>query len=361
MDSLKLLHDHRPEPQAPSADALASARAALMNAIEKERPGARTIHASPRKRSTSRSAKAWRWGMLGGVAAVAAGTLVVTQVVIPYGTFGSVDPAVAAVLTQASDNAMRFSDPVLHPGQYLKVTTRERNVASGDYTDPTTGERATRPIDFMQGEDFTMYVPADRASTWVWVRQPTGPLAPAGSTTPQEFAALTADPVGKPGETEYVTGPAGRFYGSMDTPLTENLAGLPQDPQGLLRHIYAATVGHGTNPRREAFVWMVDRLRLGTVDAQTRSLFFRTMALIPGSSVLDRSVTLDGQTGTAVQAPDAAGQGIWQIVFDPSTGQYIGEREVGGEGFAPNEVTESSSVTVSVAQSAPTQKQILTK
>jgi len=299
--------------------------------------------------------------MLGGAAAVAAGTLLVTQVVLPYGTFGSVDPAAAAALTQAADNAVRFSDPVLKPGQYLKVTTRDRNVAFGDYSDPATGHRAAQSVDFMQGEDFTMYVPADRASTWVWVRQPTGPLAPAGSTTAQEFAAFKADPASKPGETEYVTGRGGRFYGSMDTPLTEDLADLPQDPKGLLRHIYAITVGQGANPRREAFVWMADRLRLGTVDAQTRSLFFRTMALIPGSSVLEQPVTLGGQTGTAVQAPGAAGQGVWQIVFDPSTGQYIGEREVGGEGFAPNEVTESSSVTVSVANSAPTQEQVLTK
>jgi hypothetical protein len=81
-------------------------------------------------------------------------------------------------------------------------------------------------------------------------------------------------------------------------------------------------------------------------------LWYKAMAKIPGVTVLDRAVNLDGRTGTALGFNNAAEQR--ELIIDPATGDYLGQRTVAGEKpydswIKPGTVTQFSSFTVGVA------------
>lgn len=351
MDSLELLRENRPEGERPTPEAITAARAALMNAIDAEKQGSTARTKTAPKR---RLAAGWRWGLTGAAAAAAAGALVLTQALSPVDTPLGPDPAAAAILEQAADNAVRFSDPQLTPGQYLKVTTTERGIATGD------------GVEFWTGEDSVKYVPADPNAPWVQIRVGTGPLRPAGATTPQQFSAIVADyervdpETGRlPDRTEYLSALGGDFYPQANgVTHAEWLAiGDPSaTPQQLLDRIRQETTGAGRSPDHEAFVWLSDRLRTGELDATTRSLFYRTAALIPGVTVAESTVVLDGRSGVALWAPPLADRSRTQLVLNPETGAYIGEREyapVSDEAGAELALRSTQTSTQSVVDEAP--------
>lgn len=367
MDSLELLHETRPTPDAPSAQATIDARAALMSAISAERaaspavagagssgntprPTARTGTRFPRRRRGRLG-----WGLAAGAAALAAGALVFSQTLLPLGTPGAPSPAVAAVLNQAADNAVKFSDPVLKPGQYLKVSRVARNVAEGEVL-MADGRRS--PAGYLQGADSDKYIPANSGAEWVWVSKPTGALSPAPGTTAEQFAQIKRDQRGLAGTVSYGTSRDGSFSEDEVSPGEvfpgqERPQDLPGTPEALLQHIYKVTEGSGQGRDREAFVWIVDRLGTDVPSASMRALYFRTLALIPGTELGASDAVLNGVRGTLVTAPSVQSGTVWQILIDPATGRYLGEREVGGYDYPDDFVSASETVTISVVNSVP--------
>lgn len=105
----------------------------------------------------------------------------------------------------------------------------------------------------------------------------------------------------------------------------------------------------------EALVTIADALRSGIVPADLRAALFRTAQLIPGVRVVDTATNLDGRSGVAVGRDE--GHSFRQdIIFDPRTGQVIGERQVSlqAAGDQPaGTVYDFSAVRTDVATTTP--------
>jgi hypothetical protein len=90
----------------------------------------------------------------------------------------------------------------------------------------------------------------------------------------------------------------GAFYGPVQgtwqTPTRQFLAGLPHDPDGLLRRIYRDSKGQGPSKHDEALVYIADVLRSGIIPADLRAALFRAAIRIPGMGVVEGRANLMG-------------------------------------------------------------------
>ncbi len=289
-------------------------------------------------------------------AALLVGGIVVADVVRP-GSPGATAEA-AEVLNAAADAAIRTSDPVVGPGQYLLIDTTELTWSGMQMADGSD-------LSWQATASDQLYIPADRNGEWVWDR---GERIPAESSSDAVKAAaaemaklLQQGKGGLPNPTAGIQrGPGGSFYGQapmviIGTPLAE--AGtLPRDPRELLDLIYERTEGKGKTPEREAFVTIADGLRTGAVPAELRATMYRAAALIPGVTVSSKQATVDGRTGIAIGIPNPGGTSRTDIIIDPDSGLVIGEQDVLLQDL-PNApagtVSAWTSVKTSVVDSAP--------
>jgi len=330
-DELTLLRKVRDDVAEPSTTAVNAGRAALLEAA-----GPTVARSAKRHRGLKRAG----WTTLGvvGAAAIAA-TLVLTNVVGLAGWRGGADAAAADSLGRAAAATIRTSDPVVGPGQFLKITT------TAVYT--VDGEHGT----YLQSENGEMYIPANRDDDWVWVRPPSEVVQTFGSESSKQAANDHKTPVA----TEVVRAAKGAFYNGR--PMDFGLDALPRDPQQLLNYIYRTTAGAGVSPDGEALVFIADTLRTGVVPADLRAALYQALAGIPGVEITDNQATLDGRTGVAFGRDESNGL-RQEIVIDPTTGQLIGEREVVLRvGVLPHvpagTVSGSTSVSTSIVDSAP--------
>ena len=73
-------------------------------------------------------------------------------------------------------------------------------------------------------------------------------------------------------------------------------------------------------------MYAADALRSGLVPADLRAALYQTLTRLDGVDLVDQAVNLDGRVGTAIGIDD--GQFRQDIIIDPTTGAFIGEREV---------------------------------
>ncbi len=355
MDELTLLRDTRSDIRPPSEAALAVGRAALLERAAEEFP---TTSRPTAEQSPRRGRLALRRAMLGGIGAAGAlalgATLVLTNVVGLAGWRGGADPAAAAVLHEASEAAITSVDPVLQPGQYLKVETLAVRWTWHVVADDTPG------VAFLESSTDALYVPADRDDDWVWLRslaRPSQTFGPESERIAQQawerrVAEHGADHV------ERLRAPGGAFYGHGALVSEEELAELPRDPSQLLDHIYRVTAGMGSSPDGEALVYIADRLRSGVVPADLRAALYDAAALIPGVTIAEDEATLDGRIGVAIGRVEANSdlRHRQDIIVDPATGEFVGERTVSLTdqwGMPAGTVIEWTAVTTTVADAAP--------
>lgn len=352
MDELTLLRGMRNDIGSAPAATLARNRRKVMAKAGAASPA----HAEAPGRaaeSTVRPFKLRRRLVLASAAAVfLVGVMVAADVVLPSRP-GATAEAVE-VLDDAAAATLQTSDPLVSPGQYLKIDTLELTGSS------LMGDDG-RQLSWQETTAAQMYVPADPEGEWVWNREDRFPIESA-SPEAKAAAAMLRNSRRKEGPGLIVgihRAPAGAFYGQAQTilgaPLTDT-SELPRDPHKLLDHIYDFTKGQGKTPDLRAFGAIAESLRTGVVPADLRASFFQAAALIPGVAVADRQATVDGREGIAVGITTPDGGGRNDLIFDPSTGLMIGERWVLLKDFpdAPAGTVESwSSVRTSVVDSAP--------
>jgi RNA polymerase sigma-70 factor (ECF subfamily) len=336
MDNLTLLRSVR-EPEAPSKEALIKGRAAMFE----------RMHGS--LSPSSRPGRARRGIRIAGFSALGVALvvgLVLTNVLGLAGWRGGADPAAAEVLHNAALAAIENSDPIVGEGQYLLVATTAVYSATVQAEDGSV-------TSFLTINDEELYIPAARDDDWVWHRHPRTPYQTFGPES-EAVAEQMADP--RLGDSdELLQAPGGAFYGGEPHRGYGDLAALPRDPVQLLNYIYRVTIGQGPSPDGEALVFIADRLRTGVVEADLRAAFYEAAALIPGVEIVDNQATLDGRTGVAI-GRDESGQFRQEIIVDPATGQFIGERQVTlGEsnGIPAGTPYAWTAVTTSVVDSAP--------
>ena len=348
MDEISLLNRVRADVPERTPDDVIRGRAALLRAIE-----------APATAPARRPRHPWIW-----VGSTAAATCALTGVFVFGGALGApggADPAAAAVLGAAATAARDVVDPVVGPGQYLEVRTDAVYAATG--TTEADAEVARRERDgnledgdftsFLESDVQALWVPADRSGDWVEVRcarTPVQTFGPRSETFASEWEGAGA-------EGRYVL-PAGKTEdGAPITMLdADSAADLPRDPHQLLERIYQENGNAGPSRDGEALVWLADRLRSGTVPAELRSVFYETAALIPGVTITEQQATLNGRTGTAIGRDEGENGFRQDIIIDPETGAFIGERQVLLQPVADmpaGTATGSTSVTTTVVDAVP--------
>jgi hypothetical protein len=108
-------------------------------------------------------------------------------------------------------------------------------------------------------------------------------------------------------------------------PTPSFLASLPRDPSQLYQRLLADAPDNGRG-NAELLVYAADALRTGLVPADLRAALYQTLTRLDGVDLVDQAVNLDGRVGTAIGIDD--GQFRQDIIIDPTTGAFIGEREV---------------------------------
>lgn len=375
MDELTLLRNTRDESREPGPEVLARGRAALAARIDGETPvalfsqvGEKTTFRPVRPRRRRRTIAWAGFSALGAVSLTVA--LVATDVLGVAGWNGGADPAAASVLHSAAVATMEVSDPAVAPGQYLFVRTDGAFSSVGTLEEDAERIRAhggeVQPSDdvsMIEGYHDELYVPADRDDEWVWVqcvRESIQTFGPRSEAFAQQQAAV---------QDQYDSHVIRRFAGGT-VPGGGNFTGyrtatersvdyeaLPRDPEDLLEEIYELNGTSGQSRDGEALEWITNALEHGTAPADFRAALYKAAAKIPGVEITDQQATLNGTTGIAIGRLEPADNVRYDIIIDPETGQFIGERAIAVDGYAsfPAGTTTSwTAVTTSVVGSAPT-------
>jgi hypothetical protein len=214
------------------------------------------------------------------------------------------------------------------PAQYRYVESRDWTLAGG------TGRAGGFAAALVEGRD-RYWVPADPEQDWLMIRSRTGQRTWVVGTEADAGSIGLPDP-GSPPEQEEITAPCGRFHGagtdlcrgpgSWQVPTPEFVAGLPRDPGELLERLERDAPDNARGDT-ELLVQVADLLRTQVaVPADLRSALYRALSLVDGITLTPGTVNLDGRVGTAIGIDDDVDR--TEIIIDPRTGEFIGEREV---------------------------------
>ncbi|MDZ8202692.1 CU044_5270 family protein [Microbacterium sp. SSW1-59] len=342
MDEISFLRRVRSDVPERSREGVTAGRAALFEAINdtdrettRQRPG-----------GTRRG----RWVAATAVAGVTAVVGVVAVSVVGIDGRGGADPAAASVLEDAASATLRFDDPVVEEGQYLLVKSDGVFAGAGYLSQDTAAY-------FFGGVHSELYVPADVEEDWIWIQCAAVPVETFGDESEQLVDITTSDDVDM-----FRRAPGGALYEDANLIGNVDYAALPRDPDALLDRIYELTTALEGGPAGKsrdgaALTFIADTLRVGTVPADLRAALYRAAAKIPGVTITADQARLNGTTGIAVGRLETEGNLQQDIILDPDTGQFIGEREIAIDGddiLPPGTITTSTAVTTHVVDTAPT-------
>jgi RNA polymerase sigma-70 factor (ECF subfamily) len=293
--------------------------------------------------------------MAAAAAALLVGGIVVAEVVRP--SPGATAEA-AEVLNNAAAATITTSDPVVGPGQYLKIDTTSVYAAGVLLGDDPKGDRRT--VEWLDKYSDHLYVPSDQTAEWIWNREARIPTTFFSEDAKAEATKYQQSQAGDPNRMgELLRAPGGNFYGEQrmlfaGMPLLEGVKTLPRDPQALLDTIRQR--GNPSASETETLEAIAAALGTGVIPADLRAALYKAAALIPGVTVVDRQANLDGRAGTAIGIEDPDRGTRMDIIIDPATGLLIGQRAVtltAGETFPAGTATGWTSVQTSVVNSAP--------
>ena len=296
---------------------------------------------------TSHRRRWFRVALAVGVAAV----LVAVGLLLPSFVMKQNKPvnsaAAISTLNEAAAAALGAVDEPVAAGQYRYIETHAWNTVFSGYNvfqDETISEV------------WVPAIPDDPAQDWMLDRRPTGNRVwIEGNEEQARDDGTFTDPVAG-GITLRATAPCGNFYepgpcprtGSWQDPTPSFLAELPRDPAQLYARLQADAPDNGRG-NAELLVYAADALRTGLVPADLRAALYRTLTRLDGVDLVDQAANLDGRVGTAIGIDD--GHFRQDIIIDPATGTFIGEREVltGDYDNAPEGTTFShTAVTTAV-------------
>jgi hypothetical protein len=354
MDDLHLLREMRSDIGSAPPATLARGRNKLMSKISSNsRPEATTITHTPANVSPIRFRR--RVLFASAAAALLVGGIVVADVVRPSGPRATAEAA--EILNNAAAATIQTADPVVGPGQYLKIDTTAVYTTGVALGDPGKGGRS---VEWLDKSSDQLYIPADHAAEWIWNREariPTTFFSEEAKAEATKYQQSQSDNPLRTGQLLRASG--GNFYGEQrllfaGLPLDESVKNLPRDPQALLDAIRQR--GKQGSPEAETLESIAAALKTGVIPADLRAALYKAAALIPGVTVVDRQANLDGKVGTAIGIKHPNRATRTDIIIDPATGLLIGERVVtltAGETFPAGTATAWTSVQTTVVNSAP--------
>lgn len=282
------------------------------------------------------------WITATGLAAVA-----LTVVLVAGNVFGprATTAEAAEVLHSAAVASIESSDPVVGPGQFLKVDTTE--VALG-YGRSPSGEAGA----YEQPQTITLYIPHNTADMWVIARQQLKPGKSYGDAQWQ-IKDFWHNP--KRGDRQLYQALGGTFTGGQSFNPADAIAKLPRDSATLFTYLYDHADGSAS---KDEAVWtsIVDLLRTGLVPAALRSAMYEVLARVPGVYLSEGKANLNGTTGLAISRKEPSRPFVAQIIIDPATGLFIGERDIvtNADSVVPVGASQDwTAVTTTVVDDAP--------
>ncbi len=259
-----------------------------------------------------------------------------TIAVLTNGTAQRPDPQRAPMMLDAAARVVA-SDPVPGPGEYLRVRTQAEYVGmdgSGNgYVSPELHET------FLPAGSGR---PVIKRITYFKPRVFFGPSGPALAAS--DWAALPP------------AGPPDRPKVHVERDTAPDPEPLPQDPRQLLDQLRTSDNPADLTADQFLFDQLADILQRDGVTADLQAAAYRALALIPGVSVAAGTAVEDGITGTAFALSDSGLDSTKQIVIDPGSGRYLGERLIlnRADGAIPaGTLLESTAVSTGVVSTAP--------
>jgi hypothetical protein len=233
----------------------------------------------------------------------------------------------AAVLERAADVALKTSDPVVGPGQYLRITTIERNwmhperlIEESEQPPAVIDESLPigsdgQPILFQDLRTQHMWVPYDRDGTWVFDEES------------HTLRSLSVD--GKKytaGEKYHVWtskgGTSTNWHSYSKYQDADWYASLPRDPERLLEELLKDAHSYMPVEHYAALDEAVTPvLTSGLAPADIRAALFRALADEPQVRIVGGVTHVDGKAAIALRMGYAQ-----ELLFDQTTGQYIGHQ-----------------------------------
>ncbi|MEV6612188.1 CU044_5270 family protein [Kutzneria sp. NPDC051319] len=307
--------------------------------------------------TTRRTGKAW-W--LAAAAAVA----VATGVSATFLTGGPAPQASAAAVQSLEQASTVVGDVHVGSGQYYYT-------ASHDWSLGAAQTRTGKHLDAMEENVNEEWIPANRADDWLrrsgytgrhtWIvgsdelvkAEGDGGLFESTKVSEQRGACgdwggrQTPELGGSPDDGRPCDQRIGNFY----EPTPRFIAQMPTDPAQLYDKLLTAAHGDKSTVLKEAAGVLVS----ADADHTVRSTVYKALMLVPGLDVTDNAANLDGQRGVALGVSN--GTLRQEIVIDPGTGRYIGDRLTlvvdGSEywaGVKAGSVVEFTSVRIGVAE-----------
>ncbi|WP_370943808.1 CU044_5270 family protein [Amycolatopsis sp. cg5] len=260
------------------------------------------------------------------------------------------------VLDTAADRIHVAGDTPVPDGKYRYLDTRQWDTPS---CGPSCGLPDGQLISFRREIRTQTWQPSDIDGEWSRKVEVTGQRQWLFGTE-EEARSRGFDPTALD---KAVTGEwqaaGGRFpkgvYGydglldEWSSPSKERLAQLPRDPEMLYQLLRPEADPKATTAGAEVLQRASRLLSTGAVPADLREALYRALIKTPDLKVTDQVANLDGRKGVALGVPTYKAR--WEIIVDPDTGEFIGERQVQTEsqaGFPAGTVIASSSVRVSV-------------
>ncbi|WP_411699421.1 hypothetical protein [Conyzicola sp.] len=349
MDDLTLLRKVRETVSAP-AYSLDEPRTRLAAAM---------AHESDKTASRSTTRVRWAGAVTALAAAAIVGTLVATNVTGSLGGSGSA--TASEVLNDAAELSATATDFKLSPGQYLMITTTTRHLTRVGASGIDVSGWLT------EGQD-VLYVPAERADDWVWVRDTTPESAGGvvlqyfGTGGEQAHTDLNADVNANPRDPVWVL-PGGNFTGAEDDSTVYGLgpspetATMPRDAKQLLAWYRER---NGTSPDDDSgdysiFDTISESLRWNLVPADLRAAMFQAIALMPAVTLTDNP-----ESSVTATLQITNGKHRQELTIDTTTGlvtataQYSPLLNSDGTSIYPEGTPISTTtVTTTVVDAAP--------
>lgn len=287
--------------------------------------------------TVARTTKRSRWrskstAAAGLVAAVAAGILWTSGVVVLDGGEGSDSPApphsarAAEVLNAAASAAATSDDDWVGPGEYLYVDER------GWYSDESPQHFAIRE------NRYETWIPATFTDVWMMRSAETGRTKwLIGDERLADQVGISTEPSVQEeravcGDFDLDGSPScdDVFPAGWTWPRPGWAASLPTDPDALyekLRDDVSTWPEDDAGLEEDMFSAATQALMSGMLPPDVRAALYQVMADIPGVRLTDDAADLAGRKGVAftLGSDDRYRQ---EIILDPKTGEFIGERDV---------------------------------